>query len=333
MTSDPAAPTSRPRSPLRRRILFALGVLVGSLGLAEGVLRATLPVARRATLPNDMIQAHLEGAAFVYDPDLFWYWPDPLGSGSPVNEHGFVRTKPMTIEKPAGVTRVVTFGDSQTFGAGMPADRTYSAFAEAALGEGWEVLNAGLSGYRTLNVYRLLRLRVAAFQPDAVVIDCMPYDSPRDDGTLEGTPLRSSRWDSARRLLWQSRLYYVLRLGLEVLNPNRARWLDDTHPHGRPGEEKPPGNHDLIAAWGAEHGVEVFFMEYPIMTEGGQHGCMTNPGELPPGGRVIPTCQRLAASGRPAPMLFQDRNHLTSEGNQLVGEIVADAIREWSRAR
>ncbi|MDP2311328.1 MAG: SGNH/GDSL hydrolase family protein [Pseudomonadota bacterium] len=318
--------------PLRRRLVFAAILLAIVLAGGEGVLRLTLPTARRVSLPNEMIEAHLAGAAFRYDPDLYWYWPDPLGgSGSPVNQYGFVRAKPMTMEKPAGVTRVVTFGDSQTFGAGMPPEHTYSAFAEAALGEGWEVLNAGISGYRTLNVYRLLQLRIEAFDPDAIVIDCMPYDSPRDDGPIQGKRLGGTALDLARGVLWNSRLYYVLRLGMEVANPNRPRWLDDTKP-GAPMPREALGNHALIAEWGREHGVEVFFMEYPIMNEQLHYGCMTGAGELPTGNRIISTCTRLPTMGRPAEALFQDRNHLTEEGNRLVGGIVADALREWRPA-
>lgn len=356
--------TARARLPLGRRVLFAAVLLVGSLLAAEGVLRLVLPVAKRASLPNDMIRAHLEGAAFRYDPDLFWYWSDPGADGSPVNEHGFVRAEPMTVEKPAGVTRVITFGDSQTFGAGMPPDKTYSAFAEAALGDAWEVLDAGMSGYRSLNVYRLLRLRMLAYAPDAVVIDCMPFDSPRDDGSLAGTPLVRTPLDTLRRALWHSRLYYSLRLGLEVADPWRARWLDADEgatrvAHGPPGPQGPPlagpqgpppagspaptepppgggrdlGNHDLILEWGRENGVAVLFMQYPIMTHGGEHACMTGPGELPEGAPVIPACDRLAASGIPAPRLFQDRNHLTEEGNRLVGSIVAESLAAWAASR
>lgn len=338
--------TARPSGRFRRKLLFSAVALLLSLVLAEGGLRLVLPVARRVSLPNDMIQSHLDGAAYRYDPDLGWYWPDPGVGGSPVNLYGFVRSTPMTREKPHGVRRVITFGDSQTFGAGMPPEKTYSARAEAALGPGWEILNAGISGYRSLNVLRLLKLKMLAFQPDAIVVDCMPFDSPRDDGSLAGAAIGATPIDRLRGLLWHSRLYYSLRLGMEVANPWRARWLDDTHAvENARGLDAPPGggeglgaddprralgNHALIQAWGERYGVTVFFMQYAVMDEDNAHGCMTGPGELPEGARVIPVCERLAATGIPAPRLFQDRNHLTEEGNALVGGFVADALREWA---
>ncbi len=322
----PAPPSPRRRLSFGKRLLFSILVTLAVFVGTEGILRLTFPVARHASLPNEMIEAHLKGAAFRYDPDLYWYWPE--GFGGPVNEFGFVRKKKMTMQKPEGVTRVVTFGDSQTFGAGMTPDKTYSAFAEEAMGPGWEVLNAGISGYRTLNVYRLLQLRIEAFDPDAIIIDCMPFDSPRDDGPIVGRKLsRNPAAEFLRQTLWTSRIYYLLRLGLEKANPDRPRWLDQATERRQVPEGL--GNHDRIAQWGKERGVEVIFMQYAIMDEMNHYGCMTNPGELPPDHYIVPTCERLKASGYPAIKLYQDRNHLTELGNQLVGEVVAETLKSW----
>jgi hypothetical protein len=102
---------------------------------------------------------------------------------------------------------------------------------------------------------------------------------------------------------------------------------------GRPYDEAQAGNHDLILEWGRDNGVEVFFMQYPIMDEYTKYGCMTGKDELPAGARIIPACDRITESGLPARDLFQDRNHLTEIGNQIVGKIVADSLREWADER
>lgn len=322
----------RPSVP--RRLACALLVLALVVGAAEGVLRLLLPPIRRASLPNETIRAHLEGGAFRFDADLGWYWADPGGPGSPVNAYGFVRSTPMTREKPPGVTRVLTFGDSQTFGAGKRPSETWSARAEARLGPGWEALNAGVSGCRSFNVYRLLRLKMLAYEPDAIVVDCLPFDRPRDDGSLEGSPEGAGWRDWLRARLWDSRVYWGMRMLVEKANPQRGRWLDQATPvvPADPARRALLGNHDLIAARGAESGVAVLFMEYPVMDEGGVLGCKTQPGELPSGSPVVPACQRLHASGRPGPALFQDRNHLTVEGNAIVGQAVAETLRAWRAA-
>lgn len=318
-------------TPRWKKALFAAAVVVAAFAGLEGALRATLPVARRATMPDEMIQAHIAGGeAFRYDPDLGWYWKHLGVSGAAANAYGFRRAKAMTFAKPRGTVRVVTLGDSQTFGAGLPADQSYAALAEERLGPGWEVLNAGMSGYRSLNVLRLLKLRIEAFQPDAVVVDCMPKDSPRDDGRLSGRPLQADWTHDLRDALWTSRTYWATRMLVERLDPRRPRWLDAS-PQARAGQAD-QGNHDLIAAWGRERGIAVFFVDYPVMTPEGRLGCMTLPGELPEGSRIVPACAALQADGRIAPVLFQDANHLTLEGSRVVGDALAVALRDWRGA-
>ncbi|MCB9744890.1 MAG: SGNH/GDSL hydrolase family protein [Alphaproteobacteria bacterium] len=315
-----------------RNGLFALVTTLVFFGVTEGVLRLAFPVVRTATLPNEMIKNHLNATAFRWDPDLYWTWdylpgPDePAGGAMQINHFGFRRTQPMTKQKPAGVTRVFTFGDSQTLGAGVGPNETYSAFAEQALGEGWEVINAGISGYRTLNVYRLLKLKIGDFDPDVLLIDCMPFDSPRDDGPLVGR----AQGDWARRIqgaLFESHIYYTLRLLTGKLRPDRSRWLDQ-NPGRLTRAREGLGNHDLIAEWAHDRGVIPVFMTYPTTNENFSYTCMTLDGELPEGERVFDACEVVSRSGRPGRELYQDRNHLTVEGNRLVGEALAAYLAE-----
>jgi hypothetical protein len=303
--------------------VFALLTTVLFLGGLEGVLYLVMPVVRTASLPDTMIRAHLETPGFRYDPDLYWYWAMLPSEAMQINEHGFRRVKPMTREKPDGVKRVIVFGDSQTVGAGVGPEESYSALAEAELGEGWEVLNAGISGYRTLNVLRLLQRRIEAFDPDAVVIDCMPYDSPRDDGGIQGQPI-GGVGTQVRALLFRSRIYALLRIGLDKVRPDRDRWLDRS---ALPGDALGHGNHQGILEWGQARGVQVIWMEYPV-SENGRVTCQTLPGELPAGPPVVPACQALVADGRSATVLFQDRNHLTVAGNTVVGHALAEVLRK-----
>ena len=312
------APPVKSMKRLGLGLLVAVVVLLG----AEGILRVTLPLVRKATLPDTMIRAHLENPGFRYDADLYWYWSMLPSAAMQINEHGFRRTKPMTREKPAGVTRVITFGDSQTLGAGVNPEESYSGVAERLLGDGWEVLNAGISGYRTLNVYRLLQRRIEAYDPDIIVIDCMPFDSPRDDGALVGRKL-GGFVTQAQSVLWKSRLYYVLRLGMEKVQPQRSRWLDRAPLQG---DSLGRGNHDLIVDWGKQHGVTVVFVQYPVSENNFRLGCHTLPKELPADIPVVPACEALKQDGRTGQRLFQDRNHLTVAGNEVVGKAVADVL-------
>lgn len=287
-------------------------------------MRLTFPIIGHVTMPPEMINAHLNGTGFAYDADLGWYWGMLPSRGAGIDEHGFrEHNTPVSVAKPPGITRVITFGDSQTYGAGVRPDETWSAQAEAALGPGYEVLNAGLSGYRSLNVLRLIKLRMEAYSPDAIVVDCMPFDSPRDDGITLGAPVG---WqDPIRRVLWDSRIYYTLRVAVQKANPNRPRWLDRS---ASPEDRRNPGNHDLIADWGNEAGVHVIFMQYAVWeNHSGRMACQTGKGELPEGFPVVPACDALAADGRAPKALFLDNNHLTVEGNRVVGLSAAATIR------
>jgi lysophospholipase L1-like esterase len=314
------------RSPLskRRKLLFALLASLLVLGGAELALRLAFPVARTATLPDGMIRVHMNVAGFRYDPDLYWYWQFLPSPGMQINEHGFRRTRPMRAKKPTGIKRAVVLGDSQTLGAGVGPEETFSAVAERELGAEWEVLNAGISGYRSLNVYRLLQRRILRFEPDVLVIDCMPFDSPRDDGPIQKAPMQSGL---LKQVLWHSKIYYLLRHGVEKGRADRSRWLD-VDGGFEPQNIGNHGNHDLIAAWAAEHGIKVLFMEYPVTNEQWYLGCHTDPGELPTDVPQVPACQALMKSGNTGRDLFLDRNHMTVLGNEVVGQAVAASIGE-----
>ena len=305
-----------------RKLAFALAPALVLFGGAELALRLLLPPLRTATLPEGEIRAHLEGGSFRYDPDLYWYWAElPHGL---VNAQGFRGTDPTSLEPTPGSTRVVTFGDSQTFGAGVDDHETYSAVAERELGPGWEVLNAGISGYRSLQVYRLLHRRVAAFHPQIVVVDCIPMDSVRDDGPTVNASLHSH---ALERLAWNSALIYVLRYGWFKMRFREHRWLDTPAKEIRP-DATGYGNHDLIDEWARGRGITAVFLEYPVTRDDFELACHTSPGELPPGAPVVEACRALMESGHSGEELFQDRNHLTVLGNEIVGGALAETLVE-----
>lgn len=317
-----------------RRLAVALAVPVGLFATAELGLRVVLPDSRSAAIADAEVQAHL-GQGFQYDPDLYWYWkhlPDPTAQ---VDAHGFRRTTPMAQPKPPGLRRAVVLGDSQAFGGGVGAEETMSFYAEEELGGDWEVLNAGLSGYRSLNVYRLLRKRIGAVDPDVVVIDCMPKDSAREDGPLVEEAVGSS---GIGELLWRSRVYYFGQLMVRAagLAPwETLPWPLQLHtvrqeldPMKTDLRDSPyMGNLDLIARWAHDQGITPVFMRYPVTDDGETVKCMAWDGSMPVGEVVFDACGILTADGRPARELFIDHNHLTVEGNRVLGEALAETLR------
>jgi lysophospholipase L1-like esterase len=85
------------------------------------------------------------------------------------NGHGMVGPE-RPFDKPAGIRRVLLLGDSYTASLQVPYDSSWARELELALGPGWEVLNAGVSGYGTDNALFYLREVGWRFDPDLVLL-------------------------------------------------------------------------------------------------------------------------------------------------------------------
>lgn len=89
-----------------------------------------------------------------------------------INRHGF-RGEDFSIEKPEGVTRVLTLGASSTFGFFNPEDGVYPVLAESALNEGcdsatYEVINFGIPHLVADEIRELFLAEGLALNPDVV---------------------------------------------------------------------------------------------------------------------------------------------------------------------
>ena len=317
----------------RVSVCFA-AIIIGLVAL-EFWLRSTIGGVHTQMLPKGMIDQHVQGG-FRYDPDLMWYWSSLPHQRMGVNEFGFRRRKAMTQKKPSDVIRVITLGDSQVYGGGIQEHQTFSYYAEQNLGRSWEILNGGISGYRSLNIYRLLRKKIISFEPDIVVVDAMMWDSPRENGDLHEPPkLSGILW--LEEVLWNSRLNYIVQMSLR--NAGFQIWEDlpwpihlqnvrDTN-NAKRGEGL--GNHARIAQWATSRGIMIVFMEYPTKTQNGSLSCVARKEEIP--NPVFPACTILQDSGMHMSNLFLDSNHLTPLGGKVLGKALAKNLpnmyQEW----
>lgn len=137
--------------------LVLADVAISVLFLRDGIfLGNPLPPFETVTHPRQ--RAWIEGLAAedpsgigAFDPELGWTWRpssrtadgaftiDALGARGP---------REYAPRPPAGVTRVLTFGDSFTFCDEMPDDSTFEHYLEDRHRD-FEVLNFGVSGYGT----------------------------------------------------------------------------------------------------------------------------------------------------------------------------------------
>ncbi len=111
------------------------------------------------------------------------------------DSHGF-RGVERPLAKPAGTFRVLALGDSITYGAGIPLDRTYPRVLEELLGGAAshvEVWNGGTIGYNARQEAIWLERQGLAIQPDVVLIAACANDlGPRqlETTTADGTVIR-----------------------------------------------------------------------------------------------------------------------------------------------
>jgi len=96
-----------------------------------------------------------------------------------INAEGMRDDRDFPREKPIGVKRIVSLGDSFTIGYEVEGDETFSAVLERKLREAGidaEVLNAGVSGYSNAEECLYLERDLLGYSPDLVLISFFSND-------------------------------------------------------------------------------------------------------------------------------------------------------------
>ncbi len=118
----------------------------------------------------------------IYEPDAALYWKlkpnqdcyTKIGHKAVhINSHG-TRGAEFQAEKPPDTIRIVSLGDSRTFGWGLDEPETYSALLGKMLsektGKKIEVINAGVNAWSYPQMLVYLRDTALKYKPDAVII-------------------------------------------------------------------------------------------------------------------------------------------------------------------
>lgn len=97
-----------------------------------------------------------------------------------INSGGF-RGPEVTIEKPKGVFRILMLGDSEIFSYLLPEDAPLPRQLEKLLNEEsrnlkYEVINAGVEGYNTLQELEVLKYKGLKYSPDLVILNYVLND-------------------------------------------------------------------------------------------------------------------------------------------------------------
>ena len=99
------------------------------------------------------------------------YVPDPAYEGH--NDLGY-RGPEIAIPKPQGAYRIVSVGGSTTYSTGTTEEESYPAFLQAILRDTYgygnvEVINAGVSGYTSWEIFASFAFRVLELEPDMLI--------------------------------------------------------------------------------------------------------------------------------------------------------------------
>jgi lysophospholipase L1-like esterase len=172
---------------LRARLVLSFAIALLVLGLAELALAIRgfrYPLAEFPILMwNPKEDRQMRQEDYLFAPDVHCLWGlrpgcrvDPAASvperaDERINEGGY-RGPLRERARAPGTLRVLTFGDSSTFGLGVAYAETYSAELERALGASGvraEVLDFGVVGYTIRQGIERYRRLGREYRPDVVV--------------------------------------------------------------------------------------------------------------------------------------------------------------------
>ncbi len=233
------SPARRPLS-VRRRVLYSAIVCGLFFATVEAVARLAAPEAA-----NGRFRQIRELVLFLgtqesdlmldFDPERFWKLRpnieinDPDNSywqGAVSNSLGF-RSPEFTLEKPAGTTRIVCFGDSSTFGIGARMEDTWPFQLDEQLNSSFElsatdnsrsaasslrfqVINAGVPGYTSHQGLQHMRQELNRLQPDIVFASYANNDFWTWDNQTDAEHANRLQRFSIRQTLLRSRAIQLL---------------------------------------------------------------------------------------------------------------------------
>lgn len=230
-------PLSRPT--LRRLLALAGGAVVAVLvgeSLLAGPFRPEVHTLRDEAWRDALHTMH----SALYQPDLeLVYVPRP---GSAVAmEYGEAAFTTQGLREagevgpPGADRRVLVVGDSLVWGELLPREQAFPAALDAALGEGFEALNLGVSGYDTAQEAGWYLRAGRPLRPDVVVVVyCLndtliqsgPYEVYADAAGHEALAAERAWLDAAAPVRNETvnRLWWEDRGGSQLLAALRHLW-------------------------------------------------------------------------------------------------------------
>jgi lysophospholipase L1-like esterase len=215
-------------SPRLKRIIQNLALMCGTFALCFVLLEIALRVAGY-------------GNVEIYEPDPVLYWKLKANQNcytkidhKPVhiNSRG-TRGPEFAIPKPAGTLRLLSLGDSKTFGWGLAEPETYAGRLQTLFQEHLgskrhvEVINAGVNAYSYSQMHAFFRDAGLKYQPDLLLIgDANLWTQFSDNNSPEFVQAFMRRVRLKNFLRRFALYHYVVEYQLkEVYERTRSRFI------------------------------------------------------------------------------------------------------------
>src|SRR4029453_9640120 len=139
------------------------------------------------------------------------------------NSNGFRGKKDFAYTKNKEKLRILTLGDSFTFGDEVSDDETYSSYLQEMLPH-TEVINMGVHGYGHDQMLILLKEEGVKYEPDIVILGFLSLDMSRN--LLEFRDFAKPRFVLERgELNSQAPRFHVLRRSCNGIGPDPESWM------------------------------------------------------------------------------------------------------------
>src|SRR5262245_23571953 len=168
-------------SALLKRIYLVIGRLVISLLVAEHIVRLLFGD-RIVLFPrfHDTASYGKYTIRRLRPNTTFWHHSVDGSWEFVTNSKGFRSDSEYSYDKPNGALRVLCLGDSNTQGFECHQDKTYSSVIQRFLGKSGvkaEVINAGVSGFSTVEALVFLENEGIKYSPNVVVLGYFANDA------------------------------------------------------------------------------------------------------------------------------------------------------------
>lgn len=267
----------------------------------------------------------VSGASYAY------YWHDILH----VHDKNRMRRTECFRPRSDGKFRIIVLGDSLTYGYGVRDEETYPSQIEAALRKKFnvEVLNLGVNGYQSQDIFKVVREYTPLLRPDLIIYgvclnDFLPSGAEQYENDMAykfPLPERMKTFLSERTSIGQlvSRAYNSLLMNIGLRNDFWNDILKDFKNYQGRFSQDVKNMNDLALSEGLPPIVALVLNQYPDLNSKGYQIAMVAERHLTNAGMtVIPTERFYRDYDKQQMMVSPWEGHPSAEAHKIFADLI-----------